>query len=146
MKTLLTTLLALLFSVGLVSCASDEEKMEEQRQEEIREAEAERDKLEKEAAEARAEADAMKQEQEESMAHSSDKPWANQQYTRDDVRKVQSELNSKGHDSGSVDGLIGPNTTAGIKSFQEANDLNASGDLNSETIDALGLDIQKFSE
>lgn len=153
-RQFLTVATAILMSLGVVSCASDEEKMQEQqqeRQEEIQEAEQERQKMEEKAREAQYEADQLRQEQmeaEQEMAHS-DKPWADQQVSRDKVTEVQDKLKEKGFDVGQSDGLIGPKTSEGLKNFQEANNISASGELNQETIDALGLDIdlsESFAE
>lgn len=41
--------------------------------------------------------------------------------SRDDVKVIQSSLNTLGHSAGKVDGLAGPNTTKGIESFLESN-------------------------
>lgn len=159
-RKLMTTAFATIMAVGLVSCASDKEKMEKQeaeRQEEIREAEVEQQKMEEKARQAQEEADALRQEQYEAQhasmsdsssftSSSSDQPWANQQVSLDKVEKVQAKLNSEGFEAGAVDGLIGPNTTSAIKKFQESSELSASGELNQETIDAMGLDINLSDE
>ena len=50
-------------------------------------------------------------------------------------------LIEKGYDAGNVDGIIGPETRGAIESFQQEKGITASGELNQETIDALGLDV-----
>lgn len=161
-RQLLTTAAALIMSVGVVSCASDKEKMEKQeqeRQEEIRDAEKEQQKMEEEHSAERQEMEEEQQEEgifgfgsdsETASAEQSDKPWADQQIALDKVEKVQEKLKNEGYNVGSVDGLIGPNTESALREFQESNDLSASGELNQETIDALGVDVelddQQFAE
>ena len=55
------------------------------------------------------------------------------------VRKVQDTLNSKGVDAGPVDGIWGPQTHQGVRQFQEREGLKASGQLNAQTLAALGI-------
>lgn len=147
----LTLILSGFISLGLAGCASDEEKaMDEQRQEEeyfgpqeqVEETDETVQQQQEEDVEMQDEFDigedtAMQGEE----AAVEDKPWADQQVALDKVEQVQEELNNKGFNAGNTDGLIGPNTSSALKNFQEANDLTASGELNQETIDALGLDI-----
>ena len=55
------------------------------------------------------------------------------------LRQAQRRLNDLGFNAGQVDGVWGPNTQAAIRNFQQAKDLEATGRLNEETIDALGI-------
>jgi TPR repeat protein len=48
---------------------------------------------------------------------------------RPTVRYVQAALSRLGHDAGPIDGLVGPATRAGIRSFQEAQGLAVDGAL-----------------
>lgn len=57
-----------------------------------------------------------------------------------DVKDVQESLNDEGHNL-SVDGIWGPNTTAAIRDFQRQNNLDISGNLDSETIAELNVDV-----
>jgi hypothetical protein len=50
-----------------------------------------------------------------------------------EVRDAQRALRAKGFDPGPVDGVMGPRTTAAIKSFQEKENLTATGSLDAET-------------
>ena len=153
-KKLLTTAFALFMTIGVVSCSSNKEKMEkeeQQRQEEIRDLEARQTKLEEKAHAAEMQAQELRSQQHSSAvsSYSSDKPWASQQFALSDVEKVQEKLNNEGFNAGPVDGLIGPKTMDGIRSFQESKNITASGELNKETVDALGVDIempQRLSE
>ena len=53
------------------------------------------------------------------------------------VRQAQEQLSSLGHDVGPVDGVMGPKTQAAVKEFQESKGLQASGQLDSQTLTAL---------
>jgi peptidoglycan hydrolase-like protein with peptidoglycan-binding domain len=58
----------------------------------------------------------------------------------DVVKQVQQRLNRAGFDAGPVDGIKGPQTRSGIKGFQQAQGLSATGELDQHTLAALGLD------
>lgn len=53
------------------------------------------------------------------------------------LRQAQQMLKDKGHDPGTVDGVMGPKTQSALKSFQQAQGLSASGSLDSQTSAAL---------
>jgi Putative peptidoglycan binding domain len=61
--------------------------------------------------------------------------WATQ-----DVKKAQEALKNKGHDPGSMDGVIGPQTRQALKAFQSANGLKGTGRLDPETAEKLGIE------
>ena len=54
------------------------------------------------------------------------------------VQSVQASLKNEGH-SVSVDGVWGPRTAAALRNFQEANNLPATGTLDSKTMAALDI-------
>ncbi len=56
------------------------------------------------------------------------------------VRQAQEKLMSEGIDPGAVDGRLGPQTRQGLQEFQRSNGLEATGQLDAETVAALGLD------
>lgn len=56
------------------------------------------------------------------------------------VRNVQARLRSLGFYRGGVDGTWGPGTQAAIERFQQGRGLQATGQLNPVTVQALGLD------
>jgi len=60
------------------------------------------------------------------------------------VRNVQQALNDNGSDIG-VDGVWGPNTRRALREFQQSRGLNATGQLDAETVAALNLDRQTGS-
>ncbi|PRO65607.1 S41 family peptidase [Alkalicoccus urumqiensis] len=55
----------------------------------------------------------------------------------DQVENVQIMLNGLGYDPGRTDGYFGEQTEAAVRSFQEANGLEASGEVDEETAGAL---------
>lgn len=55
------------------------------------------------------------------------------------IKEVQSKLNQQGHDVGAVDGIRGPKTRKGLKEFQTLNGLNATGQIDQQTLSALGV-------
>ena len=55
------------------------------------------------------------------------------------VRKVQKTLTDRGYRTGGVDGRMGPQTKTAIRNFQKAEKLVPSGQLNSQTLVALGV-------
>ncbi len=61
--------------------------------------------------------------------------WAAQ-----DVKKAQEALKDKGHDPGSIDGVIGPQTRQAIRAFQNASALKETGRLDAETAAKLGIE------
>lgn len=56
------------------------------------------------------------------------------------VRQAQEKLMSEGFDPGAVDGRLGQQTRQGLKDFQESRGLEPSGQLDPQTIAALGLE------
>jgi hypothetical protein len=56
-----------------------------------------------------------------------------------DAKEVQQALKDKGFDPGPLDGVIGSRTKEAIKSFQTASNLRATGTLDSETREKLGV-------
>lgn len=53
------------------------------------------------------------------------------------VRYVQAALRRLGHDAGPVDGLMGPATRTGIRSFQRAQGLEVDGELDADLLRAV---------
>ena len=56
-----------------------------------------------------------------------------------DIKKVQESLHDKGYYTGKVDGLMGPQTRAGIRQYQKAENLPVTGHLDAETAGKLGV-------
>jgi peptidoglycan hydrolase-like protein with peptidoglycan-binding domain len=58
---------------------------------------------------------------------------------RDEITKLQEALKAKGEDPGSIDGFMGKKTRRALKAFQKANGLKASGRLDDQTAEKLGI-------
>jgi hypothetical protein len=56
-----------------------------------------------------------------------------------EIREVQMKLNQKGFNVGEPDGVMGPKTRDGLAQFQRQQGLKESGDIDSQTADALGI-------
>ena len=56
------------------------------------------------------------------------------------VRSAQQALKQKGFDAGAIDGQLGPSTKSAIRDFQQAQGLPQSGELDQQTLSALGVD------
>ena len=54
-------------------------------------------------------------------------------YSMPAVTAIQAALNALGYKCGTVDGIFGPNTEAGVKAFQKANDLYVDGQVGKDT-------------
>lgn len=55
------------------------------------------------------------------------------------VKQAQEKLSAAGHDAGAPDGKAGPKTQAALKEFQQSRGLQASGQLDSQTLAALDI-------
>ncbi len=55
------------------------------------------------------------------------------------VREVQEALDSRGYAVGEIDGKWGPRTSGALKDFQSNQGIDATGRVNTETFDALGI-------
>lgn len=58
------------------------------------------------------------------------------------VRDVQRTLGSRGYDPGAVDGIYGGGTESALRRFQRDQNLTSSGQIDSQTLAALGLTNQ----
>ena len=59
------------------------------------------------------------------------------QQDQDTIKQAQEQLSAMGHDAGPADGVMGPKTQAAVKEFQQSKGLQASGQLDSQTLAAL---------
>ena len=57
--------------------------------------------------------------------------------------QIQEQLKENGFDPGPIDGIVGPKTHSALKSFQSANNLKTTGNIDIETAQALGVDIPR---
>ncbi|MGH7794311.1 MAG: peptidoglycan-binding domain-containing protein [Candidatus Binatia bacterium] len=60
-----------------------------------------------------------------------------ERWSKQDITKAQEALMNKGHNPGSIDGIMGPQTRAAIKAFQGANGLKQTGRLDAQTAEKL---------
>jgi peptidoglycan hydrolase-like protein with peptidoglycan-binding domain len=72
-----------------------------------------------------------------------EKTMSNQSH--DEVKKIQEALKSKGDDPGKIDGVMGRKTKDAISAFQKANGLKATGAVNHETAEKLGVELTSAS-
>lgn len=63
--------------------------------------------------------------------------------SKDQKKQLQRELQNRGHYQGEIDGIIGPQTRAALKEFQEQQNLTSSGEADQQTLSALGLDLSE---
>jgi hypothetical protein len=64
------------------------------------------------------------------------------QASAEEIRQLQQALKEKGHDPGPIDGVMGPQTQQALRQFQQANGIQATGSLNAETKERLGLEAK----
>ncbi|WP_162937559.1 peptidoglycan-binding domain-containing protein [Indioceanicola profundi] len=64
-----------------------------------------------------------------------------QQLDSQQIRQVQQALSEQGQDL-DADGIWGPNTKEALRSFQEAENIDATGELDEQTVSALGVDLE----
>lgn len=56
---------------------------------------------------------------------------------KSEIKTIQNQLNKKGFNVGSADGIAGPNTYRGVIDFQKKNNLGADGQVGPATWDVL---------
>ena len=61
--------------------------------------------------------------------------------TSEEIKKLQEALKAKGDDPGALDGVMGRKTTAALRRFQAGNGLKATGKLDKETAEKLGIEM-----
>lgn len=66
--------------------------------------------------------------------------------TKDDAKRVQQALNTRGYNAGVVDGAIGRGTRKAIADFQASVDLPSTGVVTAATADALDVKLEKAEE
>jgi len=76
---------------------------------------------------------------------SNNEPMSPQSLSRSQIRKVQQALDKDGFKAGRADGRWGRETENAVKQFQQSKQLQATGQLDQQTIADLGLDQSKFS-
>jgi peptidoglycan hydrolase-like protein with peptidoglycan-binding domain len=64
---------------------------------------------------------------------------------REQVKAVQQALKDKGHDPGTVDGVMGPKTRGALKDFQKKEGMKDTGRIDQETMTKLGVEAKTSS-
>lgn len=64
-----------------------------------------------------------------------------QKYSQETIKEVQQALKDKGHDPGAIDGIMGQQTQAALRDFQKKNNVKATGVLDDETGQKLGVSL-----
>lgn len=59
--------------------------------------------------------------------------------SQDTIQRVQTRLQQAGAYNGRIDGLWGPATEAGVRNYQQQHNLNATGQLDGDTLASLNL-------
>lgn len=62
------------------------------------------------------------------------------------IRKVQQQLNKEGFHAGEVDGQWNSQTENAIKNFQGSKGIQATGQLDQQTLNELGLEADEFRQ
>lgn len=96
---------------------------------------------------------AAQQQNQQSMPGQSGQHQAGQQgqqispssLSESQIRELQQALNKQGFDAGNVDGKWGPETEAALRNFQQKQGMQGDGQLNMQTVEALGLDRSQFA-
>lgn len=76
---------------------------------------------------------------ERSGSQSASQSQAQQALAPDLVRNIQRTLSQRGYDAGPADGVYGESTQSALKNFQRDQKLNGTGQLDSQTLAALGV-------
>ena len=71
--------------------------------------------------------------------YNSPQQTANSEMSPDMIRKVQQNLKQAGLYKARVDGVWGPQTEAAVRDYQQQHNMNASGQLDEQTLDAMNL-------
>ena len=72
-------------------------------------------------------------------------PERAQTHSANTIKQVQQALKDKGHDPGSIDGIMGQRTKEALRSFQQKEGLTATGTLDAQTAEKLGVSMDARS-
>jgi peptidoglycan hydrolase-like protein with peptidoglycan-binding domain len=75
-------------------------------------------------------------------SHAQAQTQSQQSQSPEVVKQAQQKLAQKGYEVGAADGQLGPRTQEGVKKFQEQQNLTATGQLDRQTLAALGVSAQ----
>ena len=66
--------------------------------------------------------------------------------SEDAIRAIQTALDESGFKVGRIDGLWGPETDDAVRKFQQSKQIQANGQLDQQTLSALGLNSAQFAQ
>ena len=78
-------------------------------------------------------------QQEQAQQQQAQQQQGQQQSRSEAVKELQQALNDQGYSAGPVDGIMGPQTQSAVRNYQEAQGMQASGEVDQETLSSLGL-------
>jgi peptidoglycan hydrolase-like protein with peptidoglycan-binding domain len=90
--------------------------------------------------------DQQQQQNSPQQSAENNQPIPSQSLSRSDVRQVQQALDKDGFKAGRTDGRWGNKTENALKQFQQSKQIQATGQLNEQTVADLGLDTSKFPQ
>lgn len=90
--------------------------------------------------------DQQQQQNNPQQSAENSQPIPSQRLSRGDVRQVQQALDKDGFKAGRADGRWGNKTANAVKQFQQSKQMQATGQLNEQTVADLGLDTSKFPQ
>ena len=61
------------------------------------------------------------------------------------IQQVQQSLKDAGHDAGPVDGVWGEQTRQALREYQEAKDIEPTGELTVQTLSEMGIESSDFA-
>ncbi len=85
----------------------------------------------------------MEGQQQQSEAGQQEQPGMEGQLSLEQKKQLQRELQEQGFYQGNIDGIVGPQTRAAVRQFQQQAELAGNGQLTQETVDELGLNLQE---
>jgi peptidoglycan hydrolase-like protein with peptidoglycan-binding domain len=68
---------------------------------------------------------------------------AQQSLGKSEIKQVQRALDQKGFKAGRADGILGTETKDALRSFQKAQGLQVTGQIDNQTLSALGVSAQQ---
>lgn len=90
--------------------------------------------------------DQQHQQKKPQQTAENNQPISPHKLSRGDVRQVQQALDKDGFKAGRTDGRWGKETRNAVKQFQQSKQMQATGQLNEQTVADLGLDTSKFPQ
>ncbi|MBR0797403.1 peptidoglycan-binding protein [Bradyrhizobium jicamae] len=90
--------------------------------------------------------DQHQQQQNGQQQSAQNEPIAPRSLSRHEVRRVQQALDKDGFKAGPTDGRWGNETRNAVKQFQQSKQIQATGQLDQQTVADLGLDASRLQQ